>query len=117
MSEMVDRLAHRLALAEQHGAIVEGREVYVRSTDLRDVVEALRASDWQDMATAPQDGSPVDLWDRDGFRWPDMRWAVHYWLNGRPMAAPSWGPTRDGRPPDPTHWRRAPDAPLTNPTK
>jgi len=39
--ELIANLTQRLALAEQHGPIADGREVYIRSTDLRAAVEAL----------------------------------------------------------------------------
>lgn len=39
---LADRIEHRLKLAERHGSLTEGREVYIRAKDLPAILSALR---------------------------------------------------------------------------
>jgi hypothetical protein len=34
----------------------------------------LQVSEWQPMEVAPQDGSKIDVWTEDGFRYIDVFW-------------------------------------------
>lgn len=77
-------------------------------------INAIPAVDeWQTIETAPKDGTKVDLWCGNHRR-TEKKFAVHSWLDGKPMAEPCWGPY-DGReegPLQPTHWRPLPNPPL-----
>jgi hypothetical protein len=42
LADLIERVEHRLKLAERHGPLVEGREVYIRALDLPAILSALR---------------------------------------------------------------------------
>lgn len=80
-------------------------------------------SEWQDIATAPKDGTPILIWQPSGHsfgyrgryqpewngpvRWyDDARWAIGYW---RPWGG--WG-NRNSSEVVPTHWQPLPAPPL-----
>lgn len=66
---------------------------------------------WQPIETAPKDGTKIDVWTRDGERWPEVWWSVkksdwmHWWLGD----FDSMGETRLGE--RLTHWRPLPEPP------
>jgi Lar family restriction alleviation protein len=61
-----------------------------------------RADDWQDIATAPKDGTEVLAWNSGGYRmlhWSDSSWPGPDWIN------------EDGVPCHASHWRPLPKGP------
>lgn len=73
------------------------------------------AREWQDISTAPKDGTPVDLWGINH---------LHYAKAGKRVVNVRWGPVRDwmggerddwqhgfGEDFEPTHWMPLPPAP------
>lgn len=57
-------------------------------------------NDWKPIETAPRDGTPLDLWHRDGFRTVDVWWA-----------GDCWSDVSDDN--DYTHWMLPPDPPVS----
>lgn len=72
--------------------------------------EALEASVWQPIETAPKDGSYVDLWVCNA-RVPDCRWVDGAWLCYAPNDFESMDWCRIDLEGEPTHWMREPSAP------
>lgn len=71
--------------------------------------------EWQPMASCPLDGTKVDLWDRAGYRWADVKWDHLYWIEGVPSKDKGWtGGCIDysqGPGPDPVAWMPLPKPP------
>jgi hypothetical protein len=71
-------------------------------------------SEWQDISSAPKDGTIIDLWDADWkCRLTDCAWKHHHWNNGIPQGQKDWRPAdRDGPPYSRlTHWMPLPPEP------
>src|SRR5574343_444311 len=103
MSDLVNRLRYPASDTDAYEAAVEAAE---RIEEL----ERVLMSEWQDIATAPKDGTPVDLWVHGG-RLADAEWS------DRKQAWVVWGQDEfesgadvkiNGRP---THWMPLPSPP------
>ena len=72
-------------------------------------------NNWQDIASAPKDGTVIDLWTYNGERWTDA-----FWHNGLGIWAMRWAGLKgahgwiipNGQP---THWMPLPAPPKPDP--
>lgn len=83
--------------------------------DIEYLHERIAAPSWQPIATAPKDGTRVDIWvpsSSGGYRVPNCSWDFHHWLNGKPVGEKSWEQgSPDGPVANPSHWMPLPEPP------
>lgn len=118
VSQIVQR--HREALIEAGASSNTNKlrlAVHAVGMDISRALQDERDGGWQDIATAPKDGTRVDLWCIDH---------LHYAKQGQRVVNVAWGPVRDwmgterddwqhghGEDFQPTHWRPLPSPPHT----
>jgi hypothetical protein len=82
-------------------------------------------SDWQDIATAPKDGSAILIFQSqkpsfatamDGQKFDDPRYAIGYWRVWEDGAKWMWGNRNCGEV-SPTHWMPLPSPPMSSEAK
>ena len=118
MSEVPERIwVDDPAQAEKHsifGVVIADYRADERYVEY--VRADLAAVGWQDISTAPRDGTRVDLWSSKGWRYPDARFDVTDY--GDPEAygwtdANHHGSIEEGGPY--THWQPMPAPPKAKP--
>lgn len=120
------RLRSRAEVIEECARVVEARrnpesskwDAYNCAMDAAAAaIRSLPSSDggdgWQDISTAPRDGTLVDLWyPRGGGRYIDMLWRDGQWWIGDAHDPECYGGVVDPKV-QPTHWRHRPSPPST----
>lgn len=114
--EMPDKLL--IKLVDNPRSVCYG--MYINAAGGKEYVRADLAPLWQDIATAPKDGTQVDLWSDRGFRYPNAAWdVVDYPMDASGDNIYGWtdsshhGSIKNGGPY--THWMPLPTPPETKP--
>lgn len=106
---LTDIVRDRNEWREQHENLLSVRRSDLQATEAR----MAAAVEWQDIATAPKDGTPVDLWcinhlkwDKRGERVVNRKWGpcINIWQR----EDEGWGLSEDM---EPTHWLPLPAPP------
>ena len=98
-------------LSRHNGTLPEHREALAREAYFAAWGRAARLPDregWQDISTAPKDGTKIDLWHPTRGRLVDAFWNKRTYVLYEPWG---WGNASWGRITGATHWRPLPQEP------